>query len=89
MSGLLKTFFDRFTDITHDHPEVRNMLKGQHTYLLSVGSAGELPEGFEVPFRDTANYFDMVFRSSYYFPTKDLGKDRSFFIKLREELLKD
>ncbi len=89
MSGLLKTFFDRFTDITHDHPDVRSMLKGQHTYLLSIGSSGELPEGFEVPFRDTANYFNMVFRSSHYYSTKDLGKDGSFFINSRKELLED
>lgn len=89
MSSVLKKFFDRFTDITHDHEEVRQELKGCKTNLLSIGSSLELPVGFEVPFRDTAIYFDMVFQSSFYCPTKYLGKKSSIFTKIKQELVSD
>lgn len=87
MSSILKKFFDRFTDLTHGYKEIRKKLKGRHTDLLAVGSALELPEGFEVPFRDTAHYFDMHFNSSYYCPTKYLSKNSSIFIKIKNDII--
>ena len=72
VSGILKDFFDRLTDLTHDHEEIRKALPSKKTYLMSVGSSDALPEGFEVPFRDTAHYFDMQYHGAFYTTKKKL-----------------
>lgn len=69
MSGLLKTFFDRLTDLATIQKETGRKLKGKKTYLLAVGAEAVLPEGFEVPFRSTSAYFDMHFTATLYHRT--------------------
>ncbi|MBX0288873.1 NAD(P)H-dependent oxidoreductase [Hymenobacter sp. HSC-4F20] len=67
MSGILKDFFDRLTDLTEEpHKRLGRGLSGKHVFLLAVGSDPELPEGFEVPFRRTAEYFKMTFEGVLY-----------------------
>ena len=71
MSGYMKTLFDRFTDITRIHKELGRQLKDKHLFLLSVGSNEKFPEGFEVPFINTADYFDMHYKGSVYLSTDE------------------
>ena len=66
MSGVMKQFFDRFTNLTDTHKQLGRQLAGKHAFLLAVGSDLELPEGFEVPFRRTVEYFKMTFRGTLY-----------------------
>ncbi|WP_375434144.1 flavodoxin family protein [uncultured Hymenobacter sp.] len=66
MSGVMKHFLDRLTDLTDSHKQLGRALAGKHAFLLAVGSDHNLPEGFEVPFRRTAAYFDMTFERSLY-----------------------
>jgi multimeric flavodoxin WrbA len=66
MSGLMKVFFDRFTDLLTIHKSVGRQLKGKEVYLIAQGSEASLPEGFEIPFRRTSDYFKMEFRKSFY-----------------------
>ncbi|GGG47603.1 flavodoxin family protein [Hymenobacter glacieicola] len=67
MSGIMKDFFDRLTDLTEPpHKQLGRGLRGKHVFLLAVGSDQELPEGFEVPFRRTAEYFNMKFEGTLY-----------------------
>ena len=68
MSGLMKTLFDRFTDLLLD-PELRPLgraLAGRDLWLLATGTDEALPDGFEEPFRRTADYFAMRWRGSFY-----------------------
>ncbi len=67
MSGTLKVFFDRLTDLLSIHKVIGKGLKGKRTFLIASGSDQELPPGFEVPFKMTAEYFGMNFEKSYYF----------------------
>ncbi len=64
MSGLLKNFFDRFTDLLGT--DLGRRLKGKSVYLIASGSDPELPPGFEVPFKMTADYLSMNYRQSFY-----------------------
>lgn len=73
MSAHLKVFFDRLTDLVTIQKRLGRQLQGKKLYLLAVGSEEQLPEGFEVPFRLTAQYFDMQFVASYYCATKKLA----------------
>jgi hypothetical protein len=41
-------------------------LKGRRVFVLACGSESQLPEGFEVPFRETAAYLEMTWGGSYY-----------------------
>ncbi len=66
MSAPLKIFFDRLTDLLTTYKPIGKSLSGKSTYLLSTGSDADLPEGFEVPFRLTSEYFGMVFKKSFY-----------------------
>ncbi len=66
MSGTMKIFFDRLTDLLFSHKSIGKALKGKKTYLIASGAEAELPEGFEVPFKRTSDYFDMKFQNSYY-----------------------
>ncbi len=66
MSGQMKVFFDRLTElITVDKPVGRS-LKGKKTYLIASGGNAELPEGFEIPFKLTSKYLDMVYTGASY-----------------------
>ena len=70
MSGNMKNFFDRLTDLLGKYKSIGKSLAGKSTYLIATGSDQELPVGFEEPFRRTSEYFQMSFRETYYRPTK-------------------
>lgn len=73
MSAHMKVFFDRLTDLVTIQKSLGRQLKGKKIFLVAVGSEEQLPVGFEVPFRLTAQYFDMQFVASYYCATKKLA----------------
>lgn len=50
MSGLMKTFFDRLTDLVTIQKSVGRKLKGKETFLFAVGTDDLLPAGFTIPF---------------------------------------
>jgi multimeric flavodoxin WrbA len=66
MSGLMKNFLDRLTDLTAEHKEIGKSLKGKSVSVIAAGSDPDLPHGFEVPFKLTAAYFSMVFKGIVY-----------------------
>lgn len=69
MSGPLKIFFDRFSDLVRVRKTAGRALAGKDVYLLANGTDDTLPDGFEVPFRKTCEYLDMNYRGAYYFHT--------------------
>ncbi|MBL4658654.1 MAG: NAD(P)H-dependent oxidoreductase [Flavobacteriales bacterium] len=72
MSGQMKTFFDRFSDLVTVKKDIGRRLKGKRTFLVATGEDKNLPDGFEVPFRLTSQYLDMEFVSVYYRSRNDL-----------------
>lgn len=70
MSGPLKIFFDRITDITTTRKHLDKQLKGKRVFLLAVGEEKELPLGFEIPFQQTAAYLGMTYETSIYYAPK-------------------
>jgi multimeric flavodoxin WrbA len=66
MSGQMKVFFDRLTDLTDEHKLVGKALKAKKTYLIASGGSERMPEGFEIPFKLTSEYFEMEFVQSFY-----------------------
>lgn len=71
MSGLMKVFLDRFTELLSGGHKIKGKtLKGKDVYLISTGSDEELPIGFEVPFKMTAEYFEMHFKETFYYSSR-------------------
>lgn len=73
MSAPLKIFFDRLTDLLETAKQSGRTLKGKKVWVIASGTEDGLPEGFEVPFRRTAAYFGMDYRSCAYLYT---GEDK-------------
>jgi len=63
MSAILKTFFDRMTDLVTIRKDLGRALENKMLYSISCGSDGDLPEGFTVPFEATAVYLNMKYGS--------------------------
>jgi putative NADPH-quinone reductase len=68
MSGLMKIFFDRLTDLTgpDESRPLGRLLRGRSIWLLATGTDVALPTGFEEPFARTAAYFGMHWRGGIY-----------------------
>lgn len=73
MSGYMKVFFDRLTDIVSSQKHIGRKLKGKKVALLAVSNSDALPEGFEIPFRDTASYLDMEYLGCFFSPSNELN----------------
>ena len=69
MSSRMKVLFDRLTDLL----DRQISLEGKNVFLLATGTKPELPEGFEVPFRDTAAYLGMHYQGSVYACMREFG----------------
>lgn len=71
MSALMKTFFDRFTELITVRKDLGHSLKNKHVYLVTSSSSNKQPDGFEVPFRGICKYFGMNYKGSLHTWTKD------------------
>ena len=86
MSSLMKTFFDRFSDLVTYRKTIGRKLKGKSTALIAVGAEEKLPDGFEIPFSCTSNYLDMEYLGSIYHSIEAEAYNKSAVAKFREKL---
>ena len=93
MSGSMKIFFDRFTDLVTINKQQGRQLKDKTTFLIAVGADEKMPTGFELPFSLTSAYLDMNFIDSIYYSVnypkseEELDKQiKSFKEKLKETI---
>jgi multimeric flavodoxin WrbA len=94
MSGVMKTFFDRFTDLAGpaESRPLGRLLRDRHMWLLATGTDQELPPGFEEPFIRSAAYFAMHWRGGAYLQInpallpqdQDFGAAESLAAAIRE-----
>lgn len=61
MSAQLKVFFDRLSDLITIRKDMGRKLAGKSMAFIATGHEDVIPEGFHVPFKRTAEYFDMSF----------------------------
>ena len=71
MSGVLKRFFDRMTDLVTVQKPLGRRLAGRSVWVAACGSDPALPNGFEVPFQATAAYFGMSYNGALYVPMRE------------------
>ncbi|THH39954.1 flavodoxin family protein [Neolewinella litorea] len=61
MSGPMKQFLDRFTDLLTYHRDLGTRLRGKELGVLSCSGEAQVNGGFYEPFRLTADYLGMPY----------------------------
>ena len=66
MSAVMKTFFDRLSDLLTIRKEMGRQLRGKKMGAISCGFDDETVEGLDMPFRESANYLGMHYLGHVY-----------------------
>lgn len=76
MSGLLKVFFDRISDLIRIHKDIGRKLRGKSMAIISVSNHDDLKDGFIMPFKESANYLGMNYLGSVhsYFENDEINE---------------
>lgn len=61
MSGIMKVFFDRITDLLTIEKDLGRQLRGKKMGVISSSNGGNLGEQFWIPFKESANYLGMPY----------------------------
>lgn len=59
MSGTLKIFFDRMSDLIRIHKDTGRKLRGKNMAMISCSNSNYINDGFTEPFRLSAEYLGM------------------------------
>ncbi|MEM8929053.1 MAG: NAD(P)H-dependent oxidoreductase [Bacteroidota bacterium] len=82
MSGIMKVFFDRITDLLTIEKELGRKLRGKKMAVMTISTGGNLGNAFWLPFSETANYLGMQYLGNLHtLNKKDYEKDLKEFIK--------
>lgn len=66
MSGIMKVFFDRISDLLKIHQAIGRQLRGKKMAIVACGADTELVKGFYMPFRKSAEYLGMEYLGDFY-----------------------
>ena len=61
MSGILKVFFDRISDLIRIHKNTGRKLRGKNMAMISCSNYDDLKDSFSMPFIESANYLGMQY----------------------------
>lgn len=61
MSGIMKVFFDRISDLLKIDKALGRQLRGKQMGVVSCASDADLKKGFYMPFVESANYLGMTY----------------------------
>ena len=71
VSGQMKRFIYRFSDLITIRKDLGRALKDRHLYVIACGAGPRMPDYFDAPLADTARYFDMHYGGSFYYYSGD------------------
>ena len=75
MSGIMKVFFDRLSDLITIEKELGRKLRGKNMAVFSVSNGNNLGENFWLPFVHTAEYLGMNYLGNLHtYPEEDNTK---------------
>jgi len=61
MSGIMKAFFDRISDLIRIHKDLGRQLRGKNMAMISISNSNDLITGFNMPFVESASYLGMTY----------------------------
>lgn len=83
MSGIMKVFFDRITDLLTIEKELGRRLPGKKMAVISCSTGENLGENFWLPFLETAKYLGMEYIGNVHTITGENNSQKIVdFIKL-------
>ncbi len=86
MSGIMKVFFDRFTDLLTIEKELGRKLRGKKMAVMSCSIGENLGQSFWLPFSETAKYLGMEYIGNSHTITGENNELKiTEFIKLIEK----
>jgi multimeric flavodoxin WrbA len=59
MSGIMKVFFDRFSDLIRVEKETGRKLRGKNMFVISNSHGDNIDASFYIPFQKSADYLGM------------------------------
>lgn len=66
MSGIMKVFFDRISDLLKVQKPIGRQLRGKKMAVICSGADTNLVEGFYMPFRESATYLGIDYVGDFY-----------------------
>ena len=84
MSGIMKVFFDRITDLLDEEKDLGRKLRGKSLAAISCSVGDNLGDNFWLPFKETAKYLGMEYLGSTH---TIAGKDETEKLKTFAELI--
>ena len=86
MSGIMKVFFDRLTDLLTIEKELGRKLRGKKMAVITCSNGENLGEDFWLPFSESAQYLGMVYLGNTHTITGEKNELKIIdFIKLIEK----
>jgi len=73
VSGIMKNFVDRFTDLLTIEKDTGRALRGKSLSLISVSKSDDCPDEYATPMKRTANYLAMEWKGHVHFPIAEEG----------------
>ena len=67
MSGILKVFFDRFSDLIRIEKDTGRKLRNKNMYVISNSHDDQLDYDFYIPFKKSAEYLGMHYLGNLHF----------------------
>jgi len=67
MSGIMKVFFDRFSDLIRVEKEEGRKLRGKNMFVISNSHSDEIDDSFYIPFQKSADYLGMNYTGEMHF----------------------
>lgn len=67
MSGIMKVFFDRFSNLLRDEKELGRKLRGKKMAMISNSHDDVLDYDYYLPFRKSAEYLGMEYLGDHHF----------------------
>jgi len=77
MSGRMKVFLDRMTDLLKIEKDLGRQLKGKNLAIFTTSNGGNIGEDFWRPFSETADYLGMNYLTNTHFLEKDINTPNS------------
>ncbi|MBP4137392.1 flavodoxin family protein [Flavobacterium geliluteum] len=74
MSGIMKVFFDRFSDLIRIEKETGRKLRGKKIGVISNSHENEIEDSFYIPFKKSADYLGMEYLGHAHFNANILNQ---------------
>ena len=86
MSGRMKVFLDRMTDLLKIEKDLGRQLRGKSLAVFTTSNGGNIGDDFWRPFVETADYLGMNYLNNTHFLEKDITTPNSELVFVKKLL---